>query len=73
MAGTTLEGFVAAMFLMSGYVAGLAFLLVGAMTVALPDRGRRWALTPSQLCTSKRSSETRSQSLRWHFGVSPVG
>ena len=38
MASTTLAGFVAALFLMTGYVAGLAFLLVGAMTLALPNR-----------------------------------
>ena len=38
MASTTLAGFVAALFLMTGYVAGLAFLLVGALTLALPDR-----------------------------------
>jgi uncharacterized membrane protein len=38
MASTTLAGFVAAMLLMIGYVAGLAFMVVGALTLALPDR-----------------------------------
>jgi uncharacterized membrane protein len=38
MASRTLAGFVAALFLFTGYVAGLGFLVVGVLTVILPDR-----------------------------------
>jgi len=38
MASRTLAGFVAALFLFTGYVTGAAFLAVAAMTVILPDR-----------------------------------
>ncbi len=38
MASTTLGGFIAAMFLVTGYVGGFGFLVVGVLTAILPDR-----------------------------------
>jgi uncharacterized membrane protein len=38
LASTTLAGFVAALFLITGYLAGVGFLLVGLLTMVLPDR-----------------------------------
>lgn len=38
MASTTLGGFIAALFLITGYVGGVGFLAVGVLTAILPDR-----------------------------------